>query len=177
MVTKYLTLAKTLGAILLLALTSYFSYDYGATSNERSNQVAQNKLLDKLEQKQDEAYVLAVELANQEPIVNIQYRTIEKEVIKYAQANTNKQCVANDAHWLRIRADAVRAHNRTIGIFQPAPVPNDPTETTRSSTPYERDAEVLAEDVVNLKTCAENAKKLQSLQTWIRAQLPGYPTK
>jgi len=171
MFSQYLTLFKALGAVAILATTAYFSYDYGVTSNERANQVAQNKLLDKLEKKQDEAYALAVELANQEPIVTIQYRTIEKEVIKYAQVNTHKQCVANDAHWLRIRADAVRAHNRAIGIFQPAPVPNDPTQTPRSAIPYERDAEVLAQDVVNLKTCAENAKKLQSLQKWIEAQL------
>ena len=165
---------ELLAFIVILTTTAYFAYDYGVTSTEHANQIAQNKLLDKLEQKQDEAYVLAIELANQEPIVNIQYRTIEKEVIKYAQANNDKQCVVNDAHWLRIRADAVRAHNRTIGIFQPALVPDDSTITTGGSTPYQRDVEVLAEDVNNLKTCAENAKKLQSLQTWIRAQLSGH---
>lgn len=171
MVTKYLTLAKALGLVLLLVLTAYFSYDYGVTSNERRNQVAQNKLLDKLEQKQDEAYELAVELANQEPIVNIQYRTIEKEVIKYAQANNDKLCVATDDNWLRIRADAVRAHNRAIGIQQPATVSDDSTQATGSPIPYERDAEVLAQDVVNLKTCTENAKTLLSLQIWIKTQL------
>lgn len=152
----------------------FFAYDYGVSSTKLAMQENQNSLLDKLEIKQNEAFELAVELANQKPIVEIEYRTIEKEVIKYAQANNDKQCVANDDDWLRLRAHAVRAHNRAIGIQQPAPVSNDAAQTAGSSNAYQRDAEVLAEDVLNIKTCAENAQKLQALQTWIKAQIPAY---
>lgn len=162
---------QTLIVLALLAATAWFSYDYGVTSTEHAGQIQQNRLLDKLEQKQDEAFALAVTLASQKNVVDIRYRTIEKEVIKYAQANTDKQCIADDDDWLRIRADAVRAHNRAIGVQQPATVPDDATQTTGSQRPYQRDAEVLAQDIHNLKTCAENAKKLQSLQEWIGAQL------
>lgn len=171
MVTNYLGRFKVAGLVALFIATAYFSYDYGVTSAERSNQRAQNTLLDKLEQKQNEAFLLAVKLAKQQPMVDIQYRTIEKEVIKYAQANNNKQCVASDANWLRIRSDAVRAHNRAIGIQQPATVSNDAPQATGSQRPYQQDAEVLAEDVVNLKTCTENAQKLYALQEWIKAQI------
>lgn len=165
---------QIIGAVIVIAATAYFSYDYGVASTELANQKRQNELLDKMEQKQDEAFTLSVELAKQQPIVDIQYRTVEKEVIKYAQANNDKQCIANDHDWLLIRANAVRTHNQSIGVQQPAPVPDDPTQTTRSDSPYQQDAEVLAEDVSNLKTCAENAKQLLSLQTWIKAQLPSY---
>ncbi len=156
MVTNILTLIKILTIPAMLAVTAYFSYDYGVTRTQYANQTRQNALLDKLEQKQNEAYELAVTLARQKPVIDIQYRTIEKEVIRYAQTHSDKQCVANDNDWLRIRADAVRAHNRAIGIQPAAPVPDDPTQTTGSKEPYQTDTEVLAEDVSNLKICAEN---------------------
>ncbi|MGF1909158.1 hypothetical protein L4C38_06945 [Vibrio kasasachensis] len=166
-----LTKIKLIALLAALVSVAYFSYDYGVSSTKIAVKKSQDELFTKLEVKQNEAYELAVELANQKPIIEIEYRTIEKEVIKYAQANSDKQCVVNDDGWLRVRADAVRAHNRTIGFQQPATVPDDTAKTARSSNAYERDAEVLAEDVANLKTCAENAQKLQSLQTWIQAQL------
>ncbi|PTP81415.1 hypothetical protein CWO02_23635, partial [Vibrio splendidus] len=119
-----------------------------------------------------EAFQLAVKLANQKPDIRIEFREIEKEVIKYAQQNSDKQCVVNDPDWMHIRAQSVQAHNRAIGIQQPSTVPDGAAKT---ATGYERDAEVLAEDVANLQTCAENAQKLLSLQTWIRAQLQHEP--
>lgn len=171
MLGQYAALIKGLGVVIVIGLVAYFSYDYGVTSTERAAQIEQNRLLDKLETKQNEAFKLAVELANQEPIIDTKYRTIEKEVIVYAQKNNAKQCVARDDDWLHIRADAVRAHNQSIGVQPSASVPDDPTQAPASAG-YRSDAEVLAEDVANIKTCAENAKKLDSLQKWIRAQLP-----
>lgn len=171
MLSQYLSIAKALGVVLILGAIAYFSYDYGVTTTERAAQVEQDRLIAKLDQKKAEAYKLATELANQKPIVEIEYRTIEKEVIKYAQANSDKQCVASDDDWLHIRADAVRAHNRAISVQQSAAVPDDPTKAPASAG-YSTDAEVLAEDVANLQTCAENAKQLESLQIWIKAQLP-----
>ncbi|MCG9785378.1 hypothetical protein L1D52_24015 [Vibrio brasiliensis] len=168
---QYAALIKGLGVVIILGLIAYFSYDYGVTSTAHAAQVEQNRLLDKLETKQNEAFKLAVELATQEPIVDIQYRTVEKKVLVYAQENPDKQCVSSDTEWLRIRSDAVRAHNQSIGVQSPAPVTHDPTEAATGAR-YRSDAEVLAEDVYNLKTCAENAQKLDSLQRWIRAQLP-----
>lgn len=165
-----LTKIKLIALFVAFTGVAYFSYDYGVSSTRIAAQKSQDALYAKLEVKQNEAYELAVELANQKPIVEIEYRTIEKEVIKYAQANSDKQCVVNDDDWLRVRADAVRAHNRAIGIQQPAAIPDGAAKTTRSSNAYERDAEVLAEDVANLKTCAENSQKLKSLQTWIKSQ-------
>ncbi|WP_418114387.1 hypothetical protein RJD40_18890 [Vibrio scophthalmi] len=165
-----LTKIKLIALFVAFTGVAYFSYDYGVSITKIAAKKSQDELFTKLEVKQNEAYELAVDLANQKPIVEIEYRTIEKEVIKYAQANNDKQCVVNDDEWLRVRADAVRAHNRAIGIQQSAPISDDPPKTTRSSGAYERDAEVLAEDVANLKTCAENAQKLLALQTWIEAQ-------
>lgn len=169
-----LTKIKLVGLFVAFTGVAYFSYDYGVSSTKIAAIKSQDELFAKLETKQNEAYELAVELANQKPIVEIEYRTIEKEVIKYAQANSDKQCVVNDDGWLRVRANAVRAHNRAIGIQQSATIPDDTAKTARSSSAYERDAEVLAEDLVNLKTCTENAQKLKLLQTWIKAQIPSY---
>ncbi|NOH61142.1 hypothetical protein [Vibrio sp. RE88] len=168
MLSHYLTLFKAAAFAAVLGSVAYFSYDYGVTTTEAKVLTAQNALWDKVEQKQEEAYFLAVELAEQKQAMEIRYRTIEKEVIKYVQKNSDKQCVVNDADWLRIRADAVRAHNRAIGIQQPSTVSDGATKT---ATSYERDAEVLAEDVANIQTCAENAQQLLSLQIWITAQL------
>ncbi|MBA5760829.1 hypothetical protein H2O73_00610 [Vibrio sp. 404] len=53
-----------------------------------------------MEVKQNEAHELAVELANQKPIIEIEYRSIGKKVIKFAQANNVKQCIVND-DWYR----------------------------------------------------------------------------
>jgi len=162
---------KLIAYFSVLAATAWFFYDYGVTSAEHASQIKQNQLWDKVEAKQNEAFTLAVTLANQTNKIDIRYRTIEKEVIKYAKTHADKQCIANDNDWLHIRADAVRAHNRAIGIQQPAPVPDDSAKTTGSNKPYQQDAEVLAEDVYNIKTCAETAHKLLSLQEWIRAQI------
>ncbi|NOI29545.1 hypothetical protein F0255_12840, partial [Vibrio coralliilyticus] len=83
------------------------------------------------------------------------------------QKNSDKQCVVNDPDWMHIRAESVRAHNRAIGIQQSATFPDGPAAT---SSGYERDAEILAEDVANLHTCAENAHQLLALQKWILSQ-------
>ncbi len=168
MLSKYLTLFKAVAFTAVLGGVAYVSYDYGVTTTEAKALKAQNALWERVERKQDEAFQLAVKLANQKPDIRIEFREIEKEVIKYAQKNSDKQCVVNDADWLHIRAESVRAHNRAIGIQQPSTVSDGVTKT---ATSYERDTEVLAEDVANLQTCAENAQQLLSLQTWIEAQL------
>ncbi|AYV21117.1 hypothetical protein [Vibrio mediterranei] len=168
MLSNYLTLFKAVAFAAVLGAVAYLSYDYGVTTTEAKALKAQNALWDKVEQKQDEAFQLAVKLANQKPDIRMEFREIEKEVIKYAQKNSDKQCVVNDPDWLHIRAESVRAHNRAIGIQPPSTVPDGAAKTVTS---YERDTEVLAEDVANLQTCAENAQQLLSLQTWIKAQL------
>ena len=101
-----------------------------------------------------------MELAEQKQEVEIQYRTIEKEVIKYVQKNT----IVNDADWLRIRADAVRAHNRASSFQQAPAIPDGAASATPS---YVDDTEIFAEDIANLETCADNALKLRNLQIWI----------
>ncbi|MCM5509765.1 MULTISPECIES: hypothetical protein [unclassified Vibrio] len=168
MLSSYLTLFKAVAFATVLGGVAYLSYDYGVTTTETKALKAQNALWDKVEQKQDEAFQLAVKLANQKPDIRIEFREIEKEVIKYAQKNSDKQCVVNDSDWLRIRSNAVRAHNRALSIQQPTTVSDG---SAAAASGYERDAEVLAEDVANLQICAENAQQLQSLQTWIRSQL------
>ncbi|WP_076589691.1 hypothetical protein [Vibrio ostreicida] len=168
MLNQYLTLFKATGFAVVLAGIAYLSYDYGVKTTEAKALKTQNDLWEQVEQKQEESYFLAVELAEQKQTAEIQYRTIEKEVIKYVQKNTHKQCVVNDPDWLRIRAQSVRAHNRAISIQQPATVSDGATKT---ATNYQRDAEVLAEDVANLETCAENAQHLLSLQRWITSQI------
>lgn len=168
MLSKYLTLFKAVAFAAVLGGVAYLSYDYGVTTTEAKALKAQNALWNKVEQKQDEAFQLAIKLANQKPDIRIEFREIEKKVIKYAQKNSDKQCVVNDPDWMHIRAESVRAHNRAIGVQQPSTIFDDTAKTTAR---YERDAEVLAEDVANLKTCSENAQKLLQLQTWITAQL------
>lgn len=168
---NYLKLLKPIGLVIVLSCVAYFSYDYGVTSTQAKALKHQNALWDKVEQKQDEAFKLAVKLANQKPDIRIKFREIEKEVIKYAQANNDKQCVVTDPDWLRIRAQSVRAHNRAIGIQQPSTISDG---TTATPPGYQRDADVLAEDVANLETCAENARQLLSLQEWIKAQNTGF---
>ncbi|MFN3019210.1 hypothetical protein ACK1CN_25035 [Vibrio coralliilyticus] len=168
MLSKYLTLFKAVAFAVVLGGVAYLSYDYGVTTTEAKALKAQNALWDKVEQKQDEAFQLAVKLANQKPDIRIEFREIEKEVIKYAQKNSDKQCVVNDPDWMHIRAESVRAHNRAIGIQQPTTVSDG---SAAAASGYERDAEVLDEDVANFQTCAENAQKLQALQIWITAQI------
>lgn len=168
MLSHYLTMFKAVALAAALGGVAYLSYDYGVTTAEAKALKAQNALWDKVEQKHDEAFQLAVKLANQKPDIRIEFREIEKEVIKYAQKNTDKQCVVNDPDWMHIRAESVRAHNRAIGIQQPSTISDG---ATKAVTSYERDAEILAEDVANIETCAENARRLLSLQTWIEAQL------
>ncbi|WP_425628434.1 hypothetical protein [Vibrio neptunius] len=171
MLNQYLTLFKAIGFAVVLAGVAYLSYDYGVKSTQAKALKQQNALWDKVEQKQDEAFRLAVKLANQKPDIRIKFREIEKEVIKYAQTNRDKQCVVTDPDWLRIRAQSVRAHNRAIGIQPSTAIPDGPATTAPG---YQRDAEVLAEDVANIETCAENAKKLLSLQEWIKGQTTSY---
>ncbi|NOH22372.1 hypothetical protein [Vibrio europaeus] len=168
MLSHYLTLLKAVAVAVVLSGVAYFSYDYGVSTTEAKALKAQNALWDKVEQKQDEAFQLAVKLASQKPDIRIEFREIEKEVIKYAQKNSDKQCVVNDADWLHIRAESVRAHNRAIGIQQSSTIPDGPAAT---SSGYERDAEVLAEDVANLQFCTETAARLRNLQVWVLAQL------
>ncbi|MDC5872194.1 hypothetical protein OPW39_25665 [Vibrio europaeus] len=168
MLSHYLTLFKAVAVAVVLGGVAYLSYDYGVTTTEAKALKAQNALWDKVEQKQDEAFQLAVKLANQKPDIRIEFREIEKEVIKYAQKNRGKQCVVNDPDWMHIRAESVRAHNRAIGIQQPSTVSDGASKTVTS---YEQDAEVLAEDVANLQICAKNAQQLRSLQIWVRSQL------
>ncbi|MCC4861239.1 hypothetical protein [Vibrio splendidus] len=168
MLNQYLTLFKAIACAAVLSGVAYCSYDYGVTTTEVKALKAQNVLWDKVEQKQNEAFQLAVKLANQKPDIRIEFREIEKKVIKYAQKNSDKQCVVNDPDWMHIRAESVRAHNRAIGIQQPTTVSDGATEAT---TDYEQDAEVLAEDVANLQTCAENARQLLALQEWINGQM------
>ena len=158
--------------VLLAALVcglTYFSYDYGKTTAENVARENEQKLLDKVEQKEQEAYQLAVKLAKQKP----QFKIVEKEVIKYVEKNSDKRCVANDVDWLRVRADAVREHNQALGFQQSTAGANDATKAANSDSAkaYTSDGVVLAEDVSNIKTCAENAKKLADLQTWISSQI------
>ncbi|NOI32354.1 hypothetical protein, partial [Vibrio coralliilyticus] len=112
MLSHYLTLFKAVAFAAVIGGVTYLSYDYGVTTTEAKALKAQNALWDKVEQKQNEAFQLAVKLANQKPDIRIEFREIEKEVIKYAQKNSDKQCVVNDPDWMHIRAESVRAHNR-----------------------------------------------------------------
>ncbi|PMN12747.1 hypothetical protein BCT39_23845 [Vibrio lentus] len=168
MLNQYLTLFKAIAFAAAFSGVAYCSYDYGVTTTEVKALKAQNALWDKVEQKQNEAFQLAVKLANQKPDIRIEFRKIEKEVIKYAQKNNDKQCVVNDPDWMHIRAQSVRTHNRAIGIQQPTTVPDGATKT---ATGYEQDAEVLAEDLANIETCAENGARLRALQNWINIQI------
>lgn len=161
-----LTLIKSVVAIVALGTVAYCAYDYGVVSTEAKAYQDQEAMWGKIEKKQDEAFTLAVQLVNQKPQIRIRYREIEKKVIHYVQSNPDKRCVVDDADWLRIRSDAVRAHNRAIGL-QPATSVSDGATT---ATQYESDAELLAEDVANLQTCAENAQQLRALQQWIAGQ-------
>ncbi|WP_299141327.1 hypothetical protein [uncultured Vibrio sp.] len=168
MLSGYLTLFKSLGMAAFMGGVAYYSYDYGVTSTQAKAHQVQNALFDKIEQKQDEAFQLAITLANQKPDIRVQYREIEKEVIKYAQKHSDKQCVVHDPDWLHVRAESVRAHNRAIDIQPPSSLPDG---AASAATGYERDVEILAEDVANLQICAENAHQLLSLQKWIDAQI------
>ncbi|MFA0025710.1 hypothetical protein AB4369_22600, partial [Vibrio sp. 10N.261.49.A5] len=85
MLTQYLTLFKAIAFASVLSGVAYYSYDYGVITTEAKALKAQNVLWGKVEQKQDEAFQLAVKLANQKPDIRIEFREIEKEVIKYAQ--------------------------------------------------------------------------------------------
>ncbi|ROO49121.1 hypothetical protein [Vibrio crassostreae] len=161
-----LTLIKSVAAIVTLGTVAYYAYDYGVVSTEAKAYQAQEVMWGKIEKKQDEAFTLAVQLVNQKPQIRIRYREIEKKVIHYVQSNPDKRCVVDDADWLRIRSDAVRAHNRTIGLQPAASVADGATSTAY----YQSDAELLAEDVANLQTCAENAQQLRALQQWIAGQ-------
>lgn len=114
--------ALVAGAVIALA---FVSYDYGKTSAE--NAAAADKaaayereqaLLDKVEQKQDEAFRLSVELASQQPIIEKEIQTIEKKVIKYVQANNDKRCIVDDSERLQLRADAYGTYNRAIDILE-----------------------------------------------------------
>ncbi|WP_019277082.1 hypothetical protein, partial [Vibrio coralliilyticus] len=129
MLSNYPTLFKAVAFAAVFGGVAYLSYDYGVTTTEAKALKAQNALWDKVEQKQDEAFQLAVKLASQKPDIRIEFREIEKEVIKYAQKNSDKQCVVNDHDWLRIRAQSVRAHNRAIGIQQPSTIADDSAAT------------------------------------------------
>lgn len=155
---------------ILIGSVAYVSFDYGVTKTENAADKREQALFEKIEKKQNEAYELAVTLARQKPVIEIKYKTIEKEVIKYVEKHSDKRCVVDDADWLRIRADAVREHNQAIGIQRPATVVND-TARAADSGAYTSDGQVLAEDVSNFKTCAGNAKRLKDLQAWININL------
>lgn len=162
----YLKAFKFLFIAGLIAAVAYFAYDYGKTSAENAANEREQLLLDKLEVKESEAYQLAVKLANQK----VNFKTIEKKVIKYVEKNSDKQCVVNDHERLLIRADAVREHNRAIGILESAAGTNDATGSTDGEW-YTSDGQILAEDISNIETCARNAKKLRDLQLWISSQM------
>nr|WP_241904549.1 hypothetical protein [Vibrio lentus] len=122
----YLTLIKWLGVVVALSAISYLSYDYGIKTNEQAHTDAQNALLDKLEAKQAEAYQLSYELATREPIIETEYKEIEKQVIKYVQKNNDVRCVSSDSERVRLRAESIRAYNRAVNIHEPADPINDP---------------------------------------------------
>ncbi len=108
-----------------IAAIAYFSYDYGVKTNEQAHTDAQNALLDKLEVKQAEAYQLSYELATREPIIETEYKQIEKQVIKYVQNNSDVRCVSSDSERVRLRAESIRAYNRAVNIHEPADPLND----------------------------------------------------
>ncbi|CAH6980848.1 hypothetical protein VCHA29O37_460017 [Vibrio chagasii] len=121
-----LNFSKCLAGFLVIIAVAYFSYDYGIKTNEQAHTDAQNALLDKLEAKQDEAYQLSYELATREPIIETEYKEIEKQVIKYVQKNNDERCVSNDGVRVRLRAESIRAYNRAVNIHEPAAPINDP---------------------------------------------------
>ncbi len=121
-----LNFSKCLAGFLVIIAVAYFSYDYGIKTNEQAHTDAQNALLDKLEAKQDEAYQLSYELATREPIIETEYKEIEKQVIKYVQKNNDVRCVSNDGVRVRLRAESIRAYNRAVNIHEPADPINDP---------------------------------------------------
>ncbi|NOH26191.1 hypothetical protein F0267_25835 [Vibrio coralliilyticus] len=123
---------KALLLIGAIAGLAYLSYDYGHTSaveqyqaEKIELQAAKDKLLDKLADKNDEAYLLAFRLATQSEKVRTEVKEIEKEVIKYVQENPDNQCVVNDGEWLRIRAAALRAYNRAVSVHEPTAALDD----------------------------------------------------
>ena len=154
----------------LLGSVAYVSFDYGVTKTENAANKREQALFDKIEKKQNEAFDLAVTLAKQKPVIQTKFKTIERKVIKYVEKHSDKRCVVDDADWLRIRADAVREHNQAIGIQRPAAVSDDTADPV-SGGRYTSDGQVLAEDISNIKTCAENAKRLGDLQAWININL------
>lgn len=160
-------------AILFLTLigsVAYLSFDYGVTKTENAANKREQALFDKIDIKQNEAFDLAVILANQNPIIQTKFKIIEKKVIEYVEKHSDKQCIANDDDWLHISANSVREHNRAIGIQRPTSGANGATGAANSGI-YSSDGQVLAEYVSNIKTCTVNAKRLKDLQAWININL------
>ncbi|NGZ18010.1 hypothetical protein G6Z94_11735 [Vibrio aestuarianus] len=154
----------------LIGSVAYASFDYGVTKTENAATKREQALFDKIEKKQNEAFDLAVTLAKQNPVIQTKFKTIEKKVIQYVEKHSDKRCVVDDADWLRIRAEAVREHNRAIRVQRPASRTDDTARTVDGGA-YTSDGQVLAEDVSNIKTCTENAKRLKDLQAWININI------
>lgn len=125
---------KALLLIGAIAGLAYLSYDYGHTSAVEDCQSQKikyekekNKLFDKLADKNDEAYLLAYILATRSDKVRTEVKEIESKVSKYVQENPDNQHVVNDSEWLYLRAAALRAYNRAVGIHEPAAAFDDTT--------------------------------------------------
>lgn len=112
-----LKIVLALGA---LALVAFKSYDYGVSKTtahyqqeEINRAAAQLDLYDRLEAAENDAFTLSLALANQKPVIQEKFKTIEKKVIKYVQS-TNTQCVIHDSDRLQLRAEAIHSYNAAI---------------------------------------------------------------
>ncbi len=111
---KYISLIKF--GVVLFCL--YLAYDYGVKTANAKFFTADEKMWISYEKKQNEAYELALKLVEGDNAINSEFRVIEKKVIEYVATNDKSDCIVSDVNWMRIRADALRTHNRAIGFEQ-----------------------------------------------------------
>ncbi|CAM3933508.1 hypothetical protein VIAQ111709_19745 [Vibrio aquimaris] len=162
----------------LVAFVVWKVYDYGVTKTAleyeqaRLKEVAalqeeNDKLFAKLEKAQDDAFALSVAQANQKPIIQTKFKTVYREVRKYAQDH-RRTCIVDDPDWLRIQSSAVKSHNEAIQAPETASGSHGATSAAYTVT---SDADALGVTVDNIQTCAETATRLKSLQDWVKLAL------
>lgn len=160
------------------AFTIWKVYDYGVTKTAleyekaRLKEVAalqaeNDKLFEKLEKAQDDAFALSIAQANQKPIIKTKFKKIYREVRTYAQAS-HRTCIVDDSDWLRIQSSAVKNHNEAIQASKPASGAHGATSATYTIT---SDADALGVTIDNIHTCTETATRLKNLQEWVRFTL------
>ncbi|QLI80776.1 hypothetical protein HZU75_04115 [Chitinibacter fontanus] len=160
---KYRLAAGVLVLLAVFSLGLWVGWVGASNSKDAAMLKVEHKTAAKVEKKQASAAVAAVANASAIERTRVIYKTVTKEVVRYAQSENAAESKASGVCDQRLDAEWVRIHDF-------AAVPDDAASTPDESAQPVGKADALGVIARNYETCQQWRNELIGWQSWWRSQ-------